>query len=157
MSTGGCFSPSAAESQSWIASSGMTTQQDQQDREDQSRFGAQNLVRYQPDSRFRMVVEKVAQSHEKLRCVVYSTFVQRLADVVNNHGSDHFSTVRLFAQIAGERRCRYFGDMLVLGDREHFAFIEVAKSDAIFQRNHIHCSNRRMRLALAGIDSSQLR
>jgi len=101
--------------------------------------GAARLGGDQPGPRFRMLIKEVAQGHEELRGVLDSTIVQRLPDVINDHGSDRFPTVRLLAQIAGERCCGYLRDVFVLSDRQHFAFIEATKTDAVFQRDHVKC------------------
>jgi hypothetical protein len=47
-------------------------------------------------------------------------FIDCLANVINDHCSDGFAAVRLLQQVAGERGCRDFRNVLMLADRSDF-------------------------------------
>ena len=63
---------------------------------------------------------------EQLRGVFDVAFIECLANVINDHCSDGFAAVRLLQQVAGQRGCRDFRDVLVLGDRGDFVLVETA-------------------------------
>jgi hypothetical protein len=57
-------------------------------------------------------------------------------DVIDDHVADTIFAVLLAGEIFGESGGGDFGDVLVLGDREHFLFRHAAKGQAIFKSNH---------------------
>ena len=94
--------------------------------------------------RFRMLLQEMAQRHEKFGGVFDPTVVKRLANIIDDHGTNCFSPVRQINQIIGECRRGYFRNVLMLRYRRHLVLVEIAKTEAIFQRNHFrHLQPRR--------------
>jgi len=80
-----------------------------------------------------MVFEEVPQCHEQLSRMSNAPRVERLMNVIDNHGPNRFTSVWLRKQVARECRSGYVWDMLVLTDCGHLLFIEPTKANAIFQ------------------------
>jgi len=58
------------------------------------------------------------------------------ADIVDDRVPDLVGAMLLARQILAKGRSRDFGDMLVLGDGEHFLFGEAAKGQTVFKNDH---------------------
>jgi hypothetical protein len=61
-----------------------------------------------------MMLEKMPQRHEKLRSMSYPPLVEGLVNVVDDHGSDDFASVRLLRKATCQGRSGDFRDVLKL-------------------------------------------
>ena len=62
--------------------------------------------------------------------------VERLMNVVNDHGPNGCAAIGLLQQIVRQGGSRNFRNVLVLADGGDFVFVQSAKGDAILQRDH---------------------
>jgi hypothetical protein len=84
----------------------------------------------------RVRAQKVMQHVQKRPHMSAVASLLAYADVVDDHVADAIFAVLLAGEIFSERSGGDFGDVLVLGDGEHFPFGQTAKGDAIFKSNH---------------------
>ena len=85
---------------------------------------------------FGMGAQEVMQHVQKREHVVAVATRLARADIVDDHVPDLVGAMLLARQILAKGRGRDFGDVLVLGDGEHFLFGEAAKGQTVFKGDH---------------------
>jgi hypothetical protein len=83
-----------------------------------------------------MLFKKMSQRHEQLRAVPNVFRIQRLVNILDDHGQDSLGTICLFEQIVCESGRSDVRNMLMFGYRSHLLRIETAHSNAILKRDH---------------------
>jgi hypothetical protein len=83
-----------------------------------------------------MFRQKMTQCHKELARMVTISALNRRAAVVAQHIPDPFGAMLLMQKVVAQGRGGYLGDVLMLGDGQHFLLAQAAQRDAIIQRDH---------------------
>ena len=83
-----------------------------------------------------MLVKEMPQRHEQFLRMPDTTSAERLVNVVSDHGPDGFPAMGLLQQIVCQGGGSDFRNVLVLADGGDFVFVQSAKGDSVFQRDH---------------------
>lgn len=86
--------------------------------------------------RFGMGTQKVMQYMQQGPDMVSITLGLGLSDVIDDHAADLFGAMILVGQVGGISGRRDFRHVFMLGNRQNLFFRQVAKTDAVLERNH---------------------
>lgn len=90
------------------------------------------------DSRagFGVRLQEMVQHVQESQHVIAVAAGLARAHVVDDHVPDLVAAMLLAGQVLGKGRGRDLGDVLVLGDGEHFLFGEATEGQAVLERDH---------------------